>query len=182
MSKEKCIRKLRWYSLLSQIATLLVITIGVVGIILFAKPSILGDKAEILREYQDQWVGILFGSIFVVLGMFFNLTVYRWPRILLRILRTQPSSPMRFQLKAKKEGDRTQYYAHLTEPSSTSEPSTWFIRLWAVSIGIEGWLGRVYSARVYRNPKTGNTAVIELEDMYLWAMKGEAKRISIRRI
>jgi hypothetical protein len=177
MSKEKCIRKLRWYSLLSQIASLLVFTIGVVSIILFSRSSIFGVEAELRSEYQNQWIGVLFGSIFVLLGMFFNIIVYRWPRVLLRILRTQPSLPMRFQLKVKEEGDRTQYYAYLTEPSSINNPSTWCIRLWAVSIEIEGWLGRVCSARVYRDPKTGNPAVIELEDMYLWAMKGEAKRI-----
>jgi hypothetical protein len=177
MSKEKCIRKLRWYSLLSQIASLLVFTIGAVSIIFFSRPSILGVEAELLGEHQSQWIGVLFGSIFVVLGMFFYIFVYRWPRVLLRIVRTQPSSPMRFQLKAKEEGDRTQYNAYLTEPSSTNDPSTWCIRLWAVSSEIEGWLERVCSARVYLDPKTGIPAVIELEDMYLWAMKGEAKRI-----
>jgi hypothetical protein len=177
MSKEKCIRKLRWYSWLSQTASLLVFIIGTVSILLFSRPSILGVKAELLCEDQNQWIGILFGSIFVGLGTFFNLIVYRWPRVLLRILCTQPSSPMRFQLKAKKEGDRTQYYAYLTEPTSTSDPSTWRIRLWAVSSEIEGWLERVCSVRVYRDPKTNIPAVIELEDMYLWAMKGEAKRI-----
>jgi hypothetical protein len=106
--------------------------------------------------------------------------VYRWPRFLLRILRTQPSSTMRFQLKISEGDDRAQYYAYLTEVSSASYASTWCIRLWAVSKEIEGWIDRVCSAKVFRDPENGDPVIIELEDMYLWAMKGEVQRISLR--
>jgi hypothetical protein len=177
MSKEKSVRQLRGYSFLSQFAALLVFIIGAVNIILFIQPSLLGIVSDSRSAYQGQWLLFVFGWVFIILGIFFNIFVYRWPRSLLRILRTQPYTSMRFQLKVKEEGDRTQYYAYLVEPSSANDSVTWKIRLWATSNEVENWLGRICSAKVYRDPKTGFPAVIELENIYLWAMKGEAKQI-----
>jgi hypothetical protein len=177
MTKERCIRRLRGYSLLSQFASLLVFAIGVVSIILFIDPSIFGVASNSILAYRDRWIWALFGLVFISLGIFFNIIAYRWPRILLRILHTQPSSPMRFQLKYKQGNGNSQYYAYLTEPSPGSHTPTWCIGLWAVSREIDKWLDRVCSAKVYRDPKTGTPAIIELEDMYLWAMKGDAKQV-----
>lgn len=175
--KEKCIHKLRYYSLLSQLASLLVIIVGSISVILFILPTLVGVELESVNAYQGRVIWLIFGLVFISIGIFFNLVAFRWPRVLLGILRSQPSSPMRFQLKIKEGKDSSQYYAYLTESSSARDASTWCIGLWAVSQEIEGWLDRVCSAKVYRDPKTGNPAVIELEDMYLWAMRGDVKRI-----
>lgn len=177
MAKGKSLRKLQGYSFLSQVTSLLVFIMGVFSIVLFIRPTLLGVATDSISNYQGQWVWFVFGLIFIVLGVFFNIFAYRWPRILLRVLRTQPSTPIRLQLKVKDEFDQTKCYAYLTETSSGSEASTWRIRLWAVSREAERWVDRACSAKVYRDPKTGNPIVIELEDTYLWAMKGDVKQI-----
>jgi hypothetical protein len=177
MSKERCVHKLRRYALLSQFASFLVIIVGGINIILFISPTLIGVKPESASAYQGQLIWLIFGVIFVLVGVFFNRVAYRWPRVLLRTLKTQPYCTMRFRLKKKGDRENTQYYAYLTEVSTVSNVSTWRIGLWAVHSEIEGWLDRVCSAKVYRDPKTGDPAVIELEDMYLWAMNGDVKRI-----
>ena len=176
MAKEKSLRKLRGYSLLSQVTSLLVFAMGALSIVLFIRPTLLRVPSDLIARYQGQCVWFVFGLVFIVLGIFFNTIAYRWPRVLLRILRTQPCSRMRLQLKAKEDIDSTQYIAYLTEISSANNNS-WRVQLWAVSAEAEGWLDRVCSVKVYRDPKTGNPAVIELEDTYLWAMKGGVERI-----
>jgi len=180
MSKEKCINRLRRYSLLSQLASVFVVIVGIVCIILFIQPTLVGVEPESTGTYQGQLIWVIFGMFFVAIGIFFNVIAYRWPRTLLRILRTQPSSPMRFQLEVTKESDHTQYYAYLSEPYPVGNTTSWRIGLWAVSSGIELWLNRVCSARVYRDPETNDPAVIELEDMVLWAMKGDVQPIPSR--
>ncbi len=176
MSKERSIQKLRSYSLLSQMASLLVMIVGAISIVLFISPTLVGVKPESINAYEGRVIWLIFGLVFISIGIFFNLVAFRWPRVLLGILRSQPSSPMRFQLKIKEGKDSTQYYAYLTESSFAKDGSTWCIGLWAVSQEIDRWLDRVCSAKVYRDPKTGDPAVIELEDMYLWAMKGDVQR------
>ena len=177
MPKGKSLRKLRWYSFLSQVTSLVVFTMGALSIVLFLRPTLIGVPSDSIGRYQGQCVWFVFGLVFIVLAVFFNTIAYRWPRVLLRILRTQPSSRMRLQLKAKEDNDSTQYVAYLTDVSSTSEASTWRMKLWSVSAEAEGWLDRVCSVKVYRDPKTGDPAVVELEDTYLWAMKGGVERL-----
>jgi len=177
MSKERCVHKLRRYALLSQFASLSVIIVGGINLVLFISPTLVGVKPESASAYQGRFIWLIFGILFVSVGVFFHVVVYRWPRVLLRILRTQPGCPMRVRLKYKEDRKETYYCAYLTEISSESDASTWRIGLWAVSDQIESWLDRFFSAKVYRDPKTGDPVIIELEDMYLWAMKGEVKRI-----
>jgi hypothetical protein len=150
---------------------------GVLSIVLFIRPTLLGVASDAIGKYQGQCIWFGFGLVFMVLGVFFNTIAYRWPRGLLRILRTQPSTPMRLQLKVKEEHGGIQHYAYLNETSDHSEASAWRIRLWAVSSEAEGWLDRVCSVKVYRDPKTGDPAILELEDTYLWAMNGGVERL-----
>lgn len=177
MPKGKSLRKLRGYSFLSQITSIFVFTMGALSIVLFIRPTLLGVPSDSIGRYQGQCVWFIFGLVFIMLAVFFNTIAYRWPRVLLRILRTQPSSTMRLQLKTKEDNDSTEYVAYLTEISSADDASTWRVRLWAVSEEAERWLDRVCSVKVYRDPKTGKPAVIELEDTYLWAMKEGVERI-----
>jgi hypothetical protein len=177
MSKERCVHKLRRYALLSQFASILVIIVGGINLVLFISPTLVGVRPESASAYQGQWIWLIFGIIFVLVGVFFSRVAFHWPRVLLRILKTQPYCTMRVQLKKKEDRESTQYYAYLTDVSTVGEASTWRIGLWGVHSEIEGWLDRVCSAKVYRDPKTGDPTVVELEDMYLWAIKGEVKRI-----
>ena len=172
MSRQTDIAILRRYSTFAWSASLLVALFGAVSLLLFVRPSLVGVQPGSGGTYQGNPIWLFFGGVLVIFGIVFQVTAYRWPRRLLRVLRTERAKSMRLQVEVEESSDSTQYYALVSDDSLPSKRKGWRVGLWAPSDGTRDLASRELSAMVYFDPQTGNPAVIEHGDGYLWAMKG----------
>lgn len=172
MSRQTSIATLRRYSFIAWFASLLLVAFGVVSLLLFMLPSLVGVDPGSTRGYEGNLIWLVFGALFMLLGVVFLTIAYRWPRHLLRVLSTQQATPMRLQVEIEEGSDNTQYYARLSDDSAAANPKGWRVGLWAPSRGTRDLVGHELSAMVFLDPQTGEPAVIEHANGYLWAMKG----------
>jgi len=174
MSRQTSILRLRRYSFIARSASLLLVAFGVVSMLLFIYPALIPADPGSTSGSEGNLIWLVFGALFVLLGMVFLTTAYRWPRHLLHVLSTQPAVPMVLQVEVEEGSDSTQYYACLSNHSAGANPKSWRVGLWAPSRDTRDLVGHELSAMVYLDPQTAQPAVIEHTDGYLWAMKGAA--------
>jgi hypothetical protein len=172
MSRQTDLAFLRRYSVIAWCASLLVAAFGVVSLLLFVHPSLIGVEPGSAATYRGNLIWLVLGGLLVTFGIVFLITAYRWPRRLLRVLRTQIAKPMLLQVEVDDSSDSTQYYALITDDSVRSNPRGWRVGLWAPSGKTREQVGHELTAMVYLDPQTARPAVIEYADGYLWAMKG----------
>ena len=172
MSRQTDLAFLRRYSVIAWCASLLVAAFGVVSLLLFARPSLIGVEPGSAATYRGNPIWLVLGGLLVAFGIVFLITAYRWPRRLRHVLRTQIAKPMRLQVEVEDSSDSTQYYALITDDSVRSNPRGWRVGLWAPSGNTRELVGHELTAMVYLDPQTVQPAVIEHADGYLWAMKG----------
>jgi hypothetical protein len=172
MSHQTSIATLRKYSIFAWSASIALAAFGVVSLLLFFRPALVGVSPDSIIGYQGQPIWLVFGTLFVILGMVFQRIAYRWPRHLLRVLSTQPSKPMRLNLEVDEGSDHTQYYARLTDDDAGANLNGWRVGLWAPSPGLQDLIGQELSTLVYIDPQTAEPAVMEYANGFLWAMQG----------
>jgi hypothetical protein len=172
MSRQTSIATLRKYSFIARSATLLLVTFGVVSLLLFLRPSLVGVDPGSTSGYEWNPTWLVFGAVFILLGMVFLSIAFRWPRHLLHVLSTQQARPMRLQVEVEESSDNTQYYARLSEDSAGVNPKSWRVGLWASSQDTRDLVGHELSAMAFLDPQTDEPVVIEHANGYLWAMKG----------
>lgn len=80
---------------------------------------------------------------------------------------------MRLQIEIDEGSDHTQYYAWLSDELAADSQKGWRVGLWAPSRDTRNLVGKKLSTTVFFDPQTGEPAVIECANGYLWAMKGE---------
>lgn len=174
MSRQANISTLRKYSLVASAASLLLILLGVVFLILFTRPSLMGIDPGSIGAYEGKAIWLVFGGLFLLLGVVFQLIAYRWPRHLLGVLASNHTTPMRLHVEVEEDSESTQYYARLSHDVPRSNPKAWRVALWAPSRDTRDLVGCELTAVVYIDPQSSEPAVIEYADGYLWAMKGGA--------
>jgi hypothetical protein len=172
MTRQTSIATLRRYSLIAWSVSLLLSAFGVVSLLLFLRPSLVGVDPGSTSGYEGNPIWLVFGVLFVLFGVVFQITTYRWPSHLLRVLDAQSASPMRLRVEVEEDSESTQYYAWISSESALSNPKCWRVGLWAPSRNTRDLIGRELSAMVYLDPQTAEPAVVEYADGYLWAMKG----------
>jgi hypothetical protein len=157
---------------------LLLCAFGVVGLVLFIRPALVGVDVGSASQYQNNPIWLACGVVFVVLGVVFQSIAYRWPRRLLHVLRTQQPTPMRIKVDVEQNSDSTQYFATLASKDDGDCAEHWRVRLWAPSQEVQGLVGHELSGTVYFDPQTAMPVIIEYRDVLLWAMKGAASRLT----
>jgi hypothetical protein len=114
MPKPKDLAQLNRHVLLSKLASLGVLLFGLIGFILYIKPSLIGVASESRGEYQGEVVWLLMAMILVPAGFVFLFISTRWPRQLKNtVLHTLPIS-MTVGLEVEEGSDSTTYYAVLS--------------------------------------------------------------------
>jgi hypothetical protein len=172
MSHKTSITTLRRYSLIAWSTALLLVVFGVVSLLLFVRPSLVGIDSGSTSSYEGNPIWLVCAALFVLLGVVFQITAYRWPRHLLRVLGTQQATPMILHVEVEDGSDSTQYYARLFDDSAADNVKGWRVGLWAPSRDTRNLIGHELSAMVYLDPHTAEPSVIEYAGGYLWAMKG----------
>jgi hypothetical protein len=182
MSKQTSITTLRRYSFFAWCASLLLIVFGVISLLLFIRPSLIGVNPGSTSSYEGNLIWPVVGVLFVILGMVFQSVAYRWPRHLLSVLNSHITKPMLLQIEIDEGSDHTQYYAWLSDDTTGDSEKGWRVGLWASSRNTRGLIGNKLSTIVFFDPQTGEPAVIEDANGYLWAMKGDVTSCPVDRV
>ena len=154
------------------LASLAVILFGLVSLLLYVKPTVLGVAPKNAVEYQDRLVWLLAAILFLMLGLAYFRVAWRWSRRLKWIVRSQRATPMRLQFDVREDSDSTSYHALLYPPDETSDRSGWRAALWLKPACAKADAGNQFDALVYFDPKSGKPAAIEYEHGFLWIMAG----------
>ena len=162
------VQKLRRYTFLGQAASLLVLFFGVISIILFLNPGLIGTPQEQQQYYRGQWVWLLTGICFLIFAIFCSIFAGRRSRRLIWILNHMRPELMRLTIEVEHWSDSTDYYAFLSADETEGKP-LWKVDLYSPSGKVEALAGKQVPVKVYLDPKTKKPAVIETEIGLLWA-------------
>jgi hypothetical protein len=172
MDQKREFGRLDLHSLRVGLASLAVILFGVVSLLLYLNPTIIGVSPKNAVEYQGNFIWLLTAMLFLILGVAFFLVAWWWSRRLKWIVRSQKARPMRLQFDVKDDSDSTSYYALLHSPNETSGRSEWRVAIWLKPACVKADAGNQFDAQVYFDPKSGKPAAIEYEHGFLWIMAG----------
>jgi hypothetical protein len=166
MSYVRDIQKLRRYTLLGQAASLLVFFFGLLSIIIFFNPGLIGIPQEQQHYYQGQWVWLLTGTGFLIFAAFCSIFAGRRSRHLIWILHNVQPELMGLTIEIEHWSDSTDYYGIL---KGLEDEPLWKVSLYSPSWKVEALAGKQVPAKVYLDPQRKKPAVIETEYGLLWA-------------
>ena len=166
MNYVRDIQKLRRYTLLGQAASLLVFLFGVLSIIVFFNPRLVGIPQAQQQYYQGRWVWLLTGICFLIFAVFCGILAGRRSRHLIWILHNVQPVQMRLSIEVEHWSDSTDYYGLLR---GLGEETLWTVSLYSPSWKVEAPAGQQMPAKVYFDPQRKKPAVIETEYGLLWA-------------
>ncbi len=167
----RCVRdiqKLRRYTLLAQATSLLVLIVGVISIILFFDPGLIGTPQRQQNYYRNQWVWLFAGVCFVIFAILFIAFAARRSRRAIWIMENVEPEPMTLTIETENWSDSTDHYA-LLSVNEAHDKWEWRVSLYSPSWKVESLAGKKVPAKVYLDPKTKNPSVIETEFGLLWA-------------
>jgi hypothetical protein len=167
-SSARDIQKLRRYTLLAQATSLLVFLVGVISIILFFNPALIGTPQRQQDYYRNQWVWLFIGVCFVIFAILAIIFAARRSRRAIWILNNVEPEPMTLTIETENWSDSTDHYAVLSVDKA-NDKCEWRVSLYSPSWKVESLAGKKVSAKVYLDPKTKNPSVIETEFGLLWA-------------
>jgi hypothetical protein len=171
MPKPDDLARLNHHVLFSKLASLGVLLFGLIGFILYFRPSLAGVRAESLRDYQNVTIWLLAGMILTLLGATFLFISTRWPRQLKRtILHTLPT-PMTVKLEIEEDSDSTVYYAVLSEREA-GQRLAWRARIWVYPPKVKDDVGQQFEGSAFFHPETSRPVAIEYSRGVLWVMAG----------
>jgi hypothetical protein len=168
MTYARDIQKLRRHTLFGQAASLLVFVTGVISIILFFNPGLIGIPQKQQRFYQDHWLWLVTGMFFVAFAILTIIFAGKRSRHAIRVFNNVTPELMRLTIEIEHWSDSTDYYANLSS-EETEDESTWKVGLYNPSWDVETLAGKQVPAKVYLDPKTKKPVIIETEFGLLWA-------------
>jgi hypothetical protein len=165
MKYERDIQKLRRYTFLGQAASLLVFLFGVISIILFFNPRLIGIPQEQQHYYRGQVAWLLTGICFPIFSIFCAIFAGRRSRRLIWILSNIQPKLMSLTIEVEHWSDSTDYYGIL---SGVEEEPLWKVSLYNPSWKVEALVSEQVPVKVYVDPQRKQPAVIETEHGLLW--------------
>jgi hypothetical protein len=151
---------LKRYVLLVHFADVLILLFGAVSIALFTIPG---------TEYHGSLFWLVFGILFIFLGLFFSIVAHRHLRRCMWIYRNMNPIPMILNFRIEESSDSTDYFALLESQSSREK---WQIALLPIAIKKRVAAKKNIPSRVYFDPVTQSPLVVETHEGILWGMAG----------
>jgi len=173
MPTRRDLARLNRHALLLKLASLGVLLFGLIGFILYFRPSLAGVASESLGDYQTQTVWLLMGMILTLFGFAFLFISIRWPRQLKNTMLHTLPTPMTVKLEVEEDSDNTTYYAVLSERADEAgRTPAWRARIWVHPPKVEEDIGQQFEGNVFFHPETGRPVAIEYSRGVLWVMAG----------
>ena len=173
MKFARDVHGLRRYIFISQAVSLLVFLFGVVSLLLFFQPLLVGTPIEQQAGYRGNLIWLFIGTGFLLLATFFLVVPGRWSRRLLWILSHVRPQPMNLSIEIDKDSDHTSYSAFLSPDQAGIKPGPrWKVSLYPPSWDITVLQGMEVPVKVYFDPELNKPGVIETQQGLLWSMAG----------
>ena len=172
MDQKRELSRLDLHSFKVGLASLAIILFGVVCLLLYLNPTIIGLPANDGVAYRGNFIWLCTGLLFLITGMAFFLIAGWWSRRLRWIIQSQKARPMQLTLDIKEDSDSTSYYALLHYSEETSDKNKWRATIWLKPGSAKDDIGKPFDAQVYFDPGSGKPAIIEYEKGILWVMAG----------
>ena len=173
MKYARDVHGLRRYIFISQAVSLLVFLFGLVSLLLFIQPSLVGTPVEQQASYRGDPIWLFVGIGFLLLATFFLIVPGRWSRRLLWILKNVKPEPMNLSIQIDKDSDHTSYFALLNaDQEGLMGEARWKVSLYPPSWDITVLQGRQVPVKVYFDPESKKPGVIETQQGLLWSMAG----------
>jgi hypothetical protein len=182
MPTDVDLARLNRHVLLSKLASFAVLLFGLIGVILYFRPSLVGVDSGAMGDYQGNTAWLLTGMILTLAGLSFLYMSTRWPRQLVRTVRQSLPRPMAVELEVEEDSDGTTYYAVLAESAKNRKrTSTWRAQIWVHPPKVREDIGQQLESRVFFHPESGRPVAIEYSKGVLWiiAGSGAVKRILV---
>jgi len=151
---------LQRYVLLVHFADVLILLFGTVSIALFAIPG---------TETHGSLFWLVFGILFIFMGLYFSVVAHRHLRRCMWIYRNMNPVPMILNFRIEEGSDSTDYFALLESQSSREK---WQIHLLPIAIKKRVAAQTNIPSRVYFDPVTQSPLVVETHEGILWGMAG----------
>ena len=173
MPKPEDLAQLYRHVLLTKLASLGVLLFGLIGFILYFRPSLVGVPSEYVGDYQTKTIWLLTGMILTLLGFAFLFISTHWPRQLKNTIRHTSPAPMTVRLEVEEDSDNTTYYAVLSERADeVGRKAAWRAQIWVHPPKVEEDIGQHFEASVFFHPKTARPVAIEYARGVLWVIAG----------
>jgi hypothetical protein len=178
MVKPEDLTRLNRHVLLARFASLGVLLFGLIGVILYFRPSLVGVASNGVSDYEGNTAWLLLGTILTLTGLCFLFISTRWPHQLKRIVQQTVPRPMTVELEVEEDSDSTTYYALLSE--SAGERATWRAQIWVHPPKVREDIGQQLEGKVFFHPDLGRPVAIEYAKGILWVIAGSGavKRLS----
>ena len=151
---------LKRYVLLVHFADALILSFGAVSIALFVIPG---------TDYHGSLFCLVFGILFIFLGLFSSVVAHRHLRRCMWIYRNMTPIPMILNFRIEESSDSTDYFALLESQSSRER---WQIALLPIAIKKRVAAQKNIPSRVYFDPVAQSPLVVETHEGILWGMAG----------
>lgn len=162
------IRRLRRHILLGDPALLLVFAFGVLSLMLFFNPGLIGTPQEQHQYYRGQFIWLLVGAGFLLFAIACRIFATKESRHLIWVYNNVRPNPMRLTIQVEPWADSINYYAILSSDDSEEAP-LWTVSLYSPTSTPDALNNKQVPVKVYLDPKTNAPAVIETEVGLLWA-------------
>ncbi len=160
------IARLKRRVFVGQAVSAAVLLFGVVSVILYAEPSLVGVTPDWYRFYKGQLIWLAVGLLFIGLGITWILLSHRRSRRAIWIYRNVAPVPMLLTLEIEEDSDSTTYYAVLR--AAPDARPRW--RAWVdPGFRARSLVGSDIPARVFIDPERNTPAVIQTDLGLLWA-------------
>ena len=113
------------------LGSLLVDAFGIVAILLYFRPDLVGVSPEQVHDYQGKIIWLIVGIFFMLFGAYGFLFSNHWKLRLLQVYRKGLPLPMNLSIEVSDSSDATDYYALLSPISTLNDPAeNWRVQLW----------------------------------------------------
>jgi hypothetical protein len=155
--------------LLAGAASLAVLLAGLVGILLYIRPSLVGVGPAAAADYQGRWIWLAAGLFLEACGAAFLYIALRWPLQLKRVVTSTRAQPMSVYIDVEEDSASTTCFAVIAPPGCSP---AWRAQLWVYPPGIKQTAGQPCQCAVYFHPRLGRPAAVQHPLGMLWVIAG----------
>jgi len=180
MNKVKDFASLHRYKLLVQGSSVLVFGFGLISLLLFFAPWIIGIPEAQQELYRGKGIWFITGIIFLSCSTYFIVIIRKWVQHVTWVYKNTKPEIMKLRIEEESGSDSTAYYAILRDNNETSAGNNiWKVAVYSPSWNTRSVMNKEVTADVYFDPASKVPVVIKTAYGFLWKMagKGSAKKV-----
>jgi hypothetical protein len=178
--KPEDLARLNLQALLTSLASLGVLLMGLICITLYFKPSLFSVTLEAYEDYRGKIVWLVLGMILTLSGSVFLYTTTCWPWQLRQIVSNTQPIKMLLKIEVEEDSSSTTYHAVISQRSNETERTdAWRAQIWVHPPQVKQDIDQQFECNVFFHPAENRPVAIEYARGVLWVMAGSG---SVKRL